>query len=83
MSFTHLFTPHTIRNLEIRNRIFSTGHQTIMAGSDYDDIMHESIRLPHTAGANIGMRFRLVVTGRSRFRYWELAWARLFEFSAK
>jgi len=31
MSFTHLFTPHQIRELEIGNRIYSTGHQTIMA----------------------------------------------------
>jgi 2,4-dienoyl-CoA reductase-like NADH-dependent reductase (Old Yellow Enzyme family) len=31
MAFKHLFTPHHIRKLEIRNRIYSTGHQTIMA----------------------------------------------------
>jgi len=31
MSFSHLFTPHQIRGLEIGNRIYSTGHQTIMA----------------------------------------------------
>ncbi len=31
MLFKHLFTPHTIRGLEIRNRIFSSGHQTILA----------------------------------------------------
>jgi 2,4-dienoyl-CoA reductase-like NADH-dependent reductase (Old Yellow Enzyme family) len=31
MSFTHLFTPHKIRGLELRNRIFSSSHQTIMA----------------------------------------------------
>ncbi|MFT5483987.1 MAG: 2,4-dienoyl-CoA reductase-like NADH-dependent reductase (Old Yellow Enzyme family) [Halieaceae bacterium] len=31
MPFKHLFTPHSIRGLEIRNRIYSTGHQTIMA----------------------------------------------------
>ncbi len=31
MSFMHLFTPHTIRGIEIRNRIFSTAHQTILA----------------------------------------------------
>ncbi len=31
MSFKHLFTPHQIRGLEVRNRIFSTGHQTILA----------------------------------------------------
>ncbi len=31
MSFKHLFTPHEIRGLEIRNRIFSTAHQTILA----------------------------------------------------
>jgi hypothetical protein len=28
MSFAHLFTPHTIRGLELRNRIFSSSHQT-------------------------------------------------------
>ncbi|MBW2541635.1 MAG: FAD-dependent oxidoreductase [Deltaproteobacteria bacterium] len=31
MSFEHLFTPHRIRGLEIRNRIFSSSHQTILA----------------------------------------------------
>ncbi len=31
MSFKHLFTPHNIRGMEIRNRIFSSGHQTILA----------------------------------------------------
>ena len=31
MSFTHLFTPHKIRGLELRNRIFSSSHQTILA----------------------------------------------------
>ena len=31
MSFNHLFSPHQIRGLEIGNRIYSTGHQTIMA----------------------------------------------------
>ncbi|MBT4890085.1 MAG: oxidoreductase, partial [Rhodospirillales bacterium] len=31
MSFKHLFTPHEIRGVEIRNRIYSTAHQTILA----------------------------------------------------
>jgi 2,4-dienoyl-CoA reductase-like NADH-dependent reductase (Old Yellow Enzyme family) len=31
VNFTHLFTPHEIRGIEIRNRIFSTAHQTILA----------------------------------------------------
>jgi 2,4-dienoyl-CoA reductase-like NADH-dependent reductase (Old Yellow Enzyme family) len=31
MLFKHLFTPHTIRGLEIRNRVYSTAHQTILA----------------------------------------------------
>ncbi|MEE8339685.1 MAG: FAD-dependent oxidoreductase [Xanthomonadales bacterium] len=31
MLFKHLFTPHEIRGLEIRNRIVSTAHQTILA----------------------------------------------------
>jgi len=31
MLFNHLFTPHEIRGLEIRNRIYSTAHQTILA----------------------------------------------------
>jgi len=31
MSFKHLFTPHEIRGLEIRNRIYSSAHQTILA----------------------------------------------------
>lgn len=35
MSFSHLFTPHKIRNLEIRNRIFSSSHQTVLAQDWY------------------------------------------------
>lgn len=31
MSFALLFTPHEIRGLEVRNRIFSSSHQTILA----------------------------------------------------
>jgi len=31
MSFSRLFTPHQVRGLEIGNRIYSTGYQTIMA----------------------------------------------------
>ena len=31
MSFQHLFSPHQIRGLELRNRIFSSAHQTILA----------------------------------------------------
>ncbi|MBT4522770.1 MAG: FAD-dependent oxidoreductase [Halieaceae bacterium] len=31
MSFEHLFSPHKIRGLELRNRIFSSSHQTILA----------------------------------------------------
>jgi 2,4-dienoyl-CoA reductase-like NADH-dependent reductase (Old Yellow Enzyme family) len=31
VNFKHLFTPHEIRGQEIRNRIFSTAHQTILA----------------------------------------------------
>ena len=40
MSFKHLFTPHEIRGHEIRNRIFSTAHQTILAknGSPTDEM---------------------------------------------
>ena len=30
MLFPHLFTPHGIRGVEIRNRIISTAHQTIL-----------------------------------------------------
>jgi 2,4-dienoyl-CoA reductase-like NADH-dependent reductase (Old Yellow Enzyme family) len=40
MSFKHLFSPHEIRGHEIRNRIFSTAHQTILAkdGSPSDEM---------------------------------------------
>ena len=40
MTFKHLFTPHRIGKLEIRNRIFSTAHQTILArdGSPSEDM---------------------------------------------
>ena len=30
MTFTHLFTPLTVGSVELRNRIFSTGHQTVL-----------------------------------------------------
>ncbi len=30
MRFTHLFTPFTLKSTEIRNRIFSTGHDTYL-----------------------------------------------------
>ncbi len=46
MSFSHLFTPHKIRGLEIKNRIFSSAHQTILAqnGSPGEDMVayHEA-----------------------------------------
>ncbi|MFT7673712.1 MAG: 2,4-dienoyl-CoA reductase-like NADH-dependent reductase (Old Yellow Enzyme family) [Gammaproteobacteria bacterium] len=40
MPFSHLFTPHEIRGLEIKNRIFSSAHQTILArnGSPSEDM---------------------------------------------
>ncbi|MDH3763363.1 MAG: FAD-dependent oxidoreductase [Gammaproteobacteria bacterium] len=40
MLFSHLFTPHQIRGHEIRNRIFSSSHQTILArrGSPSDEM---------------------------------------------
>jgi 2,4-dienoyl-CoA reductase-like NADH-dependent reductase (Old Yellow Enzyme family) len=40
MLFGHLFTPHEIRGEEIRNRIFSSAHQTILArnGSPGEDM---------------------------------------------
>jgi 2,4-dienoyl-CoA reductase-like NADH-dependent reductase (Old Yellow Enzyme family) len=40
MSFKHLFTPHEIRGHEIKNRIFSSAHQTILAknGSPSDEM---------------------------------------------
>ncbi len=31
MNFEHLFSPLTIRGVEFRNRIFSSGHQTLLA----------------------------------------------------
>jgi 2,4-dienoyl-CoA reductase-like NADH-dependent reductase (Old Yellow Enzyme family) len=46
MSFNHLFTPYQIRGLEIKNRIFSSAHQTILArnGSPGEDMVayHEA-----------------------------------------
>jgi 2,4-dienoyl-CoA reductase-like NADH-dependent reductase (Old Yellow Enzyme family) len=40
LSFSDLFTPHKIRGLEIKNRIFSSAHQTILAqnGSPGEDM---------------------------------------------
>ncbi len=33
MTFKHLFSPHAMRGMEVRNRIFSTAHQTILASN--------------------------------------------------
>ena len=32
MALTHLFSPLKVGSVEIRNRIFSTGHQTVLVG---------------------------------------------------
>ena len=47
MSFKHLFTPHEIRGHEIKNRIFSSAHQTILpekgSPSDAMAAYHEAV----------------------------------------
>ncbi|MBL8697462.1 MAG: FAD-dependent oxidoreductase [Alphaproteobacteria bacterium] len=61
-SFKHLFEPLTLRRVEIRNRILSTGHQTYLAkgglpGEDF--IAYHAARARGGAG--------LIVTEASRF----------------
>ncbi len=52
MSFKHLFSPHEIRGHEIRNRIFSTGHQTILAKNG---VPSEEMAAYHEARARGGV----------------------------
>ena len=51
MKFTHLFTPLEIRHTEIKNRIFSTGHQTRMTR---DGLPTGQMRAYHEARARGG-----------------------------
>ena len=61
MSFKHLFTPHEIRGHEIRNRIFSTAHQTVLAE---DGVPSDHLAAYHEARARGGVG--LIVTEAAR-----------------
>jgi len=61
MPFKHLFTPHEIRGHEIRNRIFSTAHQTILAE---DGVPSDHMAAYHEARARGGAG--LVITESAR-----------------
>lgn len=61
MSFSHLFTPHEIRGLEIRNRIFSSAHQTILARNGYPG---EDMAAYHKARARGGAGLIILESSR-------------------
>ncbi len=60
--FQKLFTPLTIRGVEIRNRILSTGHQTLLA---HDGMIGPDLIAYHEARAKGGVG--LIVTEAARF----------------
>jgi 2,4-dienoyl-CoA reductase-like NADH-dependent reductase (Old Yellow Enzyme family) len=61
MPFEHLFTPHEIRGHELRNRIFSTAHQTILAENG---VPSDRMAAYHEARARGGVA--LIVTESAR-----------------
>lgn len=61
MSFKYLFTPHEIRGHEIRNRIFSTAHQTILAKNGAPD---DDMAAYHEARARGGAGLIIVESAR-------------------
>jgi 2,4-dienoyl-CoA reductase-like NADH-dependent reductase (Old Yellow Enzyme family) len=61
MSFKHLFTPHKIRGLEIRNRIYSTAHQTILAEKG---VPGEKMAAYHEARARGGAGLIIIESSR-------------------
>ena len=61
MSFKYLFTPHEIRGLEIRNRIYSTAHQTILAERG---VPGEKMAAYHEARARGGAGLIIVESSR-------------------
>ena len=61
MSFKHLFTPHVIRGLEIRNRIYSSAHQTILAESG---VPGEKMAAYHEARARGGAGLIIMESSR-------------------
>src|ERR1044071_2692344 len=53
MRFSHLFSPYRLRSLEIRNRIFSTGHDTDLGrhGAPSEDLIaYQAARAKGGAG---------------------------------
>jgi 2,4-dienoyl-CoA reductase-like NADH-dependent reductase (Old Yellow Enzyme family) len=61
MSFNHLFSPHQIRGHEIRNRIFSSAHQTILARNGAPS---EDMAAYHEARARGGAGLIIVESSR-------------------
>ena len=66
MRLTHLFSPLTIRSVEIRNRIFSTGHQVNMLTGG---VPNARLAAYHEARAAGGAG--LIVTEAARVHGWE------------
>lgn len=61
MTFKHLFTPHEIRGHEIRNRILSTAHQTILVR---DGVPTEDMAAYHEARARGGVGLIIMEASR-------------------
>ncbi len=51
--FPNLFSPFTIRNVEVRNRIFSSGHGTLLAAGDVSDSLIAYHRARAEGGAGL------------------------------
>jgi 2,4-dienoyl-CoA reductase-like NADH-dependent reductase (Old Yellow Enzyme family) len=63
MSLSHLFSPHEIRGHEIRNRIFSSAHQTILARNGSPG---EEMAAYHEARARGGAGLIMIIVESSR-----------------
>jgi len=61
MPFKHLFTPHEIRGHEIRNRIISTAHQTILTE---DGVPTDHMAAYHEARARGGVGLIIIESAR-------------------
>ena len=61
MPFEHLFSPHEIRGHEIRNRIISTAHQTILTE---DGVPTDHMAAYHEARARGGVGLIIIESAR-------------------
>src|ERR1700680_4738860 len=60
MTFSHLFSPVRIGSLEIRNRVFSSGHQTTMVN---DGFINDRLIAYHEARASGGAGLIVIEIG--------------------